>query len=103
MPWISKSEREYLEREIVYWRGRADEERIRADRLTDQLLARVGETPVTLEGRDEYRAAQEKLARAQVEIQQQMAEISQDSIEIDPEGDLPSPEQVAATINQYLS
>ncbi len=70
--WINRKYVEMLERELEYWRSRAETERRRADRLHDQLLVMHGQMPATETVLDEEREAANK---ERDRYAQEMAEI----------------------------
>lgn len=79
MPFVSKRYLNMLEKELVYWRERADQERERADRLHDGLLTQCGQLPVTEVVRHESverrAAAEEMFDQHKRELDEMFAEI----------------------------
>lgn len=88
--FVSKRYLSLLEKEVAYWREKADQERDRADRLHDALLTQCGQLPVTEVVRQEVserRSAQESAQdRHQNELQEMFAEsLEEGGVELPPD------------------
>ena len=86
--WIRRDEQvvqnkylDMLESELAYYRGKADSERNRADRLNDSLLVRSGEMPVTDLGVGDQRKVQEDAALEFAKRAQELNEIYGEAME----------------------
>lgn len=89
---------EALEREIDYWRTLFQSERLRGDRLADQLLVQVGQLPATETYRDTVKTDTSAIDARFKQREKELAEIYSDSIE-DAEGEgLFLPEELAVEV-----
>jgi len=97
--WISRREYDLINNELIYYRKRFDEERLRGDRLSDELLTSRGSLPVSEIGLERL-DKQEVLAKATMDImQKQLAEIYGDGVEEqEPEAQISLDEETAKTV-----
>lgn len=75
---ISKKHLSYLEKEVEFWRKRADLERERADRLADQVLILNGQPAMSDTVRSEQLLQANQYAAEHSKIQKQMDAIFAD-------------------------
>ena len=91
-----------LEKELDYWRARADAERERADRIQDQLMAVNGYEPATETVRVAHQELNEKAEQDRAEQMRQMQEMFAESIEDAESGGLELPSELQGLAKQMM-
>lgn len=82
--WINKREYEYLQRELAFYRAKAETERERADRAADSLIAYLGASPISdnavKKERDAFAEAKDAFEKQQRQVWEIYSEASEETL-----------------------